>query len=293
MSEYECFHPECEWSSDSETGRNTHFSMSHEDSDEIALWMLSCADEKPTYENCKEVVGLSSGYYENNFTSWNVALEEAGCQLNKQHGVSDAELINYMKDFSDVGATVTKEEMDNLGKYSSNVYEKRFGSWNRALRECGLPVSHRTQVTDNELIEYLKGFADGGDYVGYHEMRKNGEMSASMYFRRFGSWDKALQKAGLKTYSEKSGSWNYTGVYRENREKVVKRDGACVVCGDCDIDVHHITPLKCFPDNGLEEEAHDVDNMVCLCREHHNQLEGRWSDFNASEFKRQAKDLYE
>jgi len=70
----------------------------------------------------------------------------------------------------------------------------------------------------------------------------------------------------------------YGPLWETQREKALERDNhQCQSCGVSDenatigLNVHHITEYKEF-DN--DENAHDLDNLVCLCISCHNKWEG-------------------
>lgn len=73
----------------------------------------------------------------------------------------------------------------------------------------------------------------------------------------------------------KGGGYRYYGSsWQPQREEVIKRDGGeCVICGDSEIDAHHIIPFRRF---GIEnhKEANKLSNLICLCQEHHAEWEG-------------------
>jgi transposase len=75
---------------------------------------------------------------------------------------------------------------------------------------------------------------------------------------------------------------NWAGGYKkyygrnwdEQRQKAIKRDrGECCICGDRDVQVHHIQPFRTY---GLEnyQEANRLENLMCLCQKHHSRWEG-------------------
>jgi predicted HNH restriction endonuclease len=78
----------------------------------------------------------------------------------------------------------------------------------------------------------------------------------------------------------KGGSNNstiYTGKWNSVRRKCLKRDNhTCQNCGKNkkelgrEPDVHHIIPVKTFED---EQDAHYIDNVICLCSSCHNKAE--------------------
>jgi hypothetical protein len=75
---------------------------------------------------------------------------------------------------------------------------------------------------------------------------------------------------------------NYRGDWREVRRQALERDDrTCVVCGtDAEElgrnpDVHHIVPVRAYaeaPDRE-REDAHRLDNVVCLCPSCHRRAE--------------------
>jgi len=79
----------------------------------------------------------------------------------------------------------------------------------------------------------------------------------------------------------------YGAKYYKNRQKAIERDcGKCVICGSGEIEVHHITPRTKYREDGeILPEANDVENLVTLCRKHHKEYEGEYTDLSADEFK--------
>lgn len=63
------------------------------------------------------------------------------------------------------------------------------------------------------------------------------------------------------------------------RERALKRDDRCQRCGedgsDLDLDVHHIVPVRAFHEADDQEpsDAHDLDNLVVLCKRCHALVE--------------------
>jgi len=70
----------------------------------------------------------------------------------------------------------------------------------------------------------------------------------------------------------------YGHKWKPQRERALERDGyQCQICGAGREEigksphVHHITPVRKFDD---PNDAHDLDNLVTLCPEHHMEWEG-------------------
>ena len=142
-------------------------------------------------------------------------------ELNEHHrNIPDDDLLDDVKRVASIigKKTLTRDEYSQYGKYGANTFLRRFGSWNAVLELCGLDVNvfqraaaqaghNYSTLTDEQLIEDLKKVAkvlcsssfSSGDYQKY------GEFSRVTFFRRFGTWNNALEKAGLIPYKQVSG----------------------------------------------------------------------------------------
>lgn len=73
----------------------------------------------------------------------------------------------------------------------------------------------------------------------------------------------------------KGGRHQYYGPsWQQQRRRALERDNhQCVICGNSEVEVHHIRPFRTF---GVENhsEANQLDNLICLCPDHHNEWEG-------------------
>lgn len=115
----------------------------------------------------------------------------------KQHSKED-----LLTELQALGAELeeppTQAEMDAHGAYSSDVYRRRFGSWNEALAEAGFAVREHKYSTV-EIIEAIRELADTvGRPPTAEEMATHGDVSPSTVSRRFGSWNQGLREAGLE-----------------------------------------------------------------------------------------------
>jgi len=146
------------------------------------------------------------------FGSWSEALNKAGLKkerlpavkLRKRRVASDSDLLNDLK--SVVRAlgknTLTMNEYDNSGKFNSETLSRRFGSWSIALEEAGLDSARNIltpRISDDDLIADLKRVAQElhKSSVTTDEYDERGNYSSFTQSHRFGSWFKALAKAGL------------------------------------------------------------------------------------------------
>ena len=116
---------------------------------------------------------------------------------------SDEDLI---KDLVTVAQKLNKSsisiaEYGKYGRYSDGTLRKRFGGWISALENAGLlPTKDPKLITDQELLCEMKRIAaiPGVEFLSRNifNIYKRGSNSRVIQ-RRFGSWSKALEMAGL------------------------------------------------------------------------------------------------
>ncbi|MFH1142023.1 MAG: HNH endonuclease [Chloroflexota bacterium] len=128
-------------------------------------------------------------------------------QLDEFHrDVSDDELLYDLLQVADsLGRkTVTWEEYRKHGKYNSSTLTRRFGLWFKALEAAGLErtTQHPPLInfSDDKLLYDLSQVANslGKREVTISEYEIHGKFNSSTLRRRFGSWFKALEAAGLE-----------------------------------------------------------------------------------------------
>jgi hypothetical protein len=96
-------------------------------------------------------------------------------------------------------ASITKEDYDQHGRFSSATMQNRFGSWNQALMRSGCTVQKRVNIPREELLSDLKRVASelGTATVPRDSYRALGKFADITLSRVFGSWTKALEAAEL------------------------------------------------------------------------------------------------
>ena len=115
---------------------------------------------------------------------------------------TDKKLIGLLKvEAENLGRTPTVRDIKpGRGMPSSITYIRTFGSWNKALEAAGLSInSLKFRCTDDELIELLQSRARnlGRTPTVKDVGSDNGMPSVVTYARTFGSWNQALEAAGL------------------------------------------------------------------------------------------------
>jgi hypothetical protein len=212
-------------------------------------------------------------------------MSEPAFKLSHVSGVpvSDEELIADLRRVAQtLGATtLTREHYSQLGKYAAITQQKRFGSWNEAIRRAGLDISHRLNISDDELFENILAL-----WQHFGRQPRRSEMAASPssishhpYVRRFGSWMNAL--GAFVDYANGTGTEiaeNQIAIGLDSRHKtgrdpslrlrwrVLQRDNfKCCGCGSSpaitlgvELHVDHIHPWE----KGGETV---LDNLQTLC----------------------------
>lgn len=114
--------------------------------------------------------------------------------------IPDDDLLSDLCEFaSELGRTPFREEMAEDGPHTGNIYEKRFGTWGGAIERAGLESNVTYGATDDELIEELQRLASElGRSPAARHMSERGKFGENTYLRRFGSWNNALENAGLE-----------------------------------------------------------------------------------------------
>jgi len=202
------------------------------------------------------------------------------------------------------------KEISDISKYH---YIEEFGSWNAARNAAELefiqtkfgaaegepegytPTGSSPSISEEELLIEIRQLESDLERVPtIDDMDEYGDFASGTYYKRFDSWRGAVKAAGFEprpapnnqsganNYNWKGGYGHYSRNWDKIREKVVERDGyECQICGcnnerhqkeyDHSLEVHHIQPARTFDD---QEEAHDLSNLMTLCRVCHMKWEG-------------------
>jgi HNH endonuclease/Homing endonuclease associated repeat len=175
--------------------------------------------------------------------------------------------------------TVTKADLDRIGRVSHSVIVRRFGSLRHALALAGLQCQRFMKPTEEELLTIIVGLwqqvlEKEGRSPQKNDLKAFGfPVSGDTITRRFGSWRKALVRAH-DSITEDSVSEEQASVPADIPRKrvalslrkrffVLKRDHfACVRCGASGVgvrlEVHHRFP---FAKGGSDH----LSNLESLC----------------------------
>jgi hypothetical protein len=121
---------------------------------------------------------------------------------------TDAELLDALRAFADEhGRPPTAPEADTPDSDlpTSMTFANHFGSWNAAVAEAGFEPRDRRR-SDAELLADLREFAaERGAVPSAEAVRAREDMATPpTYAVRFGSWNAALEMAGLPTFAANS-----------------------------------------------------------------------------------------
>lgn len=144
------------------------------------------------------------------FGTFNKALEAAGCELRRPYAynLTDDQAFELLQALAkDLGRTPTRNDINTAaseGKMPSGAwYTERFTKLNSALKGAGLAVTSPKGVTDEEIFQSLRNLRDELGRVpttgDVNRAAGSGKIVSRVTIRkRFGSFDAALVKAGLK-----------------------------------------------------------------------------------------------
>jgi hypothetical protein len=216
------------------------------------------------------------------------------------------EIERITKTYCD-GDIPSSREFKDHAKMSYSVLHRRFGSWEKAIKSCSFEKSLRDiddiDVVDssasqskyskeellNNIIEVSKGYCNG-EPPSWREMEEYG-IDPETFQYRFGiSWSELLSKIGfnrnIRREAISDAIYYYGSSWRKQKQRALMRDDySCAVCdSEQEIDVHHITPVRYWNIQEEHEQMNDLDNLVVLCRKHHQQLEGEYKGRGYGEF---------
>lgn len=168
-----------------------------------------------------------------------------------------------------------------LGRYNSEQVVYRFGSWNNALKQAGLPQSSNRQHSNVELFENIERVWVKKGRQPVREDMNNKELSlisSGAYLRRFGTWTNALKRfveymddesaqlEPTRSDADCLHQLDHRSISLRMRWNVMKRDNfKCRLCGASPaqnptviLHVDHILPWS-------KGGKTSIDNLRTLC----------------------------
>jgi hypothetical protein len=92
------------------------------------------------------------------------------------------------------GKKISQRNYNEHGNFSSTTITSRFGSWNEALKQAGLPITEQKNISDEDLFKNIaEVWIANGHQPTIRDMNKiPSKFTGSTHSDRFGSWNKAL-----------------------------------------------------------------------------------------------------
>ncbi|MGD0711990.1 MAG: hypothetical protein ABR968_12520 [Bacteroidales bacterium] len=120
--------------------------------------------------------------------------------INKKY--SDKYLLNHLKKIAiQLGRTPTARYINEEGIVKATAYITRFGSFTEAVKKAGLAPTKTVNLpkySDKYLLNHLKKLSKQlGRTPSARYINKEGIVNVATYFKRFGSFNEAVKKAGL------------------------------------------------------------------------------------------------
>jgi hypothetical protein len=187
--------------------------------DEIRAEMRRVADEletnRLTEQQYKQNGQIGIATVLNRFGSWNQAVQAAGLDSATRAVKADRGKVtakDVVKEIRRVAYelrkdSLTQREFRQYGRFSSSVVLSRFGSWADAEQaafldpgsEASQPEAHQKKISENEIIEEIRRVAGilQTTQLTQTQFREHGRIGCSTVRNRFGSWNQAIQAAGL------------------------------------------------------------------------------------------------
>jgi len=301
--EWHCRSENCDVEYDSFKSLSVHHRFNHEGRPEEVMQeaLQAFAEElghTPTIKEMDSEGPLTSGSYTNLYSTWGLALRDAGLEPNKESYIDEERLIDALQNLAEeIGHSPRQKNMCQQGPFGTYPYMRNFGCWNEALKEAGLEVNREVSndVSKEKLIQELKRVAEEiGEVPSYAQMDEESQYSSGVYQNYFECWNEAVREAGYEPFTRNLPPFTRRNFYgpnwREQREKALERDRyKCVICSMSNeahsvsygqsLHVHHMKPMQKFepfdgPEDPKYEEANRLSNLMTLCNPCHHRWEG-------------------
>jgi hypothetical protein len=159
----------------------------------------------PTHSEYDTYGEAHSSTLHKRFGGYKKAISAAGFEPipngGKEEQFTDSELIQQLRWVADqVEGPPTIDDFNELADVSASTIQNRFGSWREGQRTAGVGTyTQLTTYTDDELTQDIRRVAnDLSGTPSQSEYNERGKASAQTLSRRFGSYNDAVEQAGLE-----------------------------------------------------------------------------------------------
>lgn len=161
------------------------------------LRVKSVIGHVPTTLEMSKHGGIGRNSYKRIWGSWSNFLKEQGEKYQRRN-IPEEELTEaYLKLKKQLKkGSLTQKDMNDCGKFSPSVYERRFGSWHKFLKHIGDNAIRKTDISEKDLFDdYLRiKILLNKNALSCNDIRKNSKFALSTFFKRFGSWNSFIDK---------------------------------------------------------------------------------------------------
>jgi len=115
------------------------------------------ASRNPSFQRYNERGKYDSSTLARRFGSWSEALKRAGLQMNRQPlRISEEELFKNIEEiWVKLGRQPRNTEIQKpLSKYSGGAYEKRFGTWRKALEKFVAYINNEESISSGAALSF-------------------------------------------------------------------------------------------------------------------------------------------
>jgi hypothetical protein len=173
------------------------------DTDDLLADLQRVAEEvgyTPTQKQYEEYGEHSPHTLVRNFGSFNNAVEAAGYEPNRHHGMSKEEILSDIHDVVEkLDETPTAHQYDQHGEFSLGALNRRFGRYNNALEAAGYDPVALSGIPTNDLLADLQRVADDlGEAPTKDQYKTDGEYHPDTLAERFNGYNQAIKSAGYE-----------------------------------------------------------------------------------------------
>lgn len=151
----------------------------------------------PSSEEMSTHGSISPSSYRRIWGSWSAFLKDMG-ESFQERNILDEELVKEYLKLKKVlkKDSLTQKDMNEFGKYSSSVYERRYGSWTKFLISVGDKPNVNIGISKKDLIDdyfRIKGELNKIK-LSANDIKTYSKFSLSVYINRYGSWSNFLKE---------------------------------------------------------------------------------------------------
>lgn len=115
---------------------------------------LADGDSPPTVNEFNKKSEHDTTTVQRRFGGWNTGLRKAGYEPNKEHSIPDETLLEQLR--TEIQGEIAPQRENFNGRYHTSTYERRFGSWWRAVVRARIQPASRRPLTSNQFRQFFE-----------------------------------------------------------------------------------------------------------------------------------------